>query len=207
MLKKIIMSKNKKIIFSAIILVVSILFITQVNAQHYLYGSPFLPPLGLSPFIPPFLSPVAAISPLFRTAAIPLTSPNLLPLTVTVPQVTAAGLTVTSLVPALQPAPTPTVTVLVNLTAGAVLPSTFIAPFPLVPTIATTLPTIATVVNIPAATPSLTTLIALGLGGGIPGLGGGTTLLSLLPAPVPTTTLPTVQIVPTGVTPTAVPVI
>jgi hypothetical protein len=53
----------------------------------------------------------------------------------------------------------------------------------------------------------LTTLIALGLGGGVPGLGGGSTLFNLLPLPVPTTTLPTIQIAPTGTIPTAVPII
>lgn len=211
MLCKILRLKSRKILFTALILVVSILFISQAKAQvPYGYGFlPFPPPFGLSslsvPLLPPFL-PSFAAPPLLRSAAIPLA--NLTPLTVVVPQVTtAAGLTVTSLVPTLQPAPTPTLTVLVNLTAGAVLPTTFLAPFPLTAPVTAFLPTVATIINIPAATPSLTTLIALGLGGGVPGLGGGTTLLSLLPLPVPTLTLPTVQIIPSGITPAVVPVI
>ncbi|MGA1824489.1 MAG: hypothetical protein ACMUIP_07465 [bacterium] len=185
--------------------VLTLIFIPQA-------GSQFLPPLPFfNPFVPQLLGVpptlFSPVSPLLRTQAIPLA--NITPLTVTVPQVTAAGLTITSLVPGLAAPATPTLSVIVNVTAATfpLLPTTFIAPFPLTAAITTTLPTVATTVTIPpAATPTLTTIIALGLGGGVPGLGGGTTLLNALPLPVPTTTLPVV-VIPTAAAPTTVPII
>jgi hypothetical protein len=193
---------NKTIAILGIILMLSIIVIPHVRAQFYpppplglsFFGFPILPPIPPQPFLPPL-----------RYQAIPLAS--LTPLTVTVPQVTAAGLTVTSLVPSLAPAALPTLSVLVNVTAGTLLPTTFLFPFPLTAAVAPTLlPTVTTTVALPAAAPTLTSLIALALGGGLPGIGGGTTLLSTLPLPVPTTTLPFINI-PTGVVPTAIPII
>ena len=186
----------------AVTLVVSLIFIPQASSQ---FLPPFLSPFGAQFFLPPPF-PVLPPFPL-RTQAIPLA--NFTPLTVTVPQVTAAGLTITSLVPGLATPLIPTLSVIVNLTGATfpLLPTTFLLPFPLTAAVAPLLPTVATTVAIPpAATPTLTTLIALGLGGGVPGLGGGTTLFNLLPLPVPATALPVV-VLPTAVAPTAIPII
>ncbi|MGA1871266.1 MAG: hypothetical protein ACMUJM_22280 [bacterium] len=201
--------KNKSLkyintIFLVILLSIVVL-LSQGQAQVF---NPFLFPyptfFGVPSLFPMASSPLSSLSPV-RIAAIPLA--NITPVTVTVPQVTPAGLTITSLVPSLAPAPAPTVSVIINLTAGTLLPTTFIAPFPLTPTVAPVLPTVTATVALPPATPTLTSLIALNLGGGIPGLGGGTTLLSTLPAPVPTTALPVVQVLPAAATPTIIPVI
>jgi len=185
---------NKTISILGIMLLLSIIIVPHVGAQFF---PPIFPPSFFAPqLLPPFP---------FRTQAIPLA--NFTPLTVTVPQVTAAGLTVTGLVPGLAPAAAPTLSVLVNVTAGTLLPTTFIFPFPLTAAVAPTLPTVATAITLPAAAPTLTSIIALNLGGGIPGIGGGATLLNTLPLPVPTTTLPIVNVLPTGVVPTAIPII
>ncbi|MGA1868545.1 MAG: hypothetical protein ACMUJM_08345 [bacterium] len=187
---------RKNSVIVVITLVVSLLCISQAGAQFFY--SPPVPYAFGAPLLFPLLSPV-------RVAAIPLA--NVTPVTVTVPQVTAAGLTITSLIPGLA-APTPTLSVIVNVTAATfpLLPTTFVAPFPLTAAVIPTLPAVTTTVTLPAATPTLTSIIALGLGGGIPGLGGGTTIVTALPAPVPTTTLPVVAI-PTAAAPITVPII
>ena len=126
------MKKNKKnhlikksIALLAVTVVLSLVFIPQAGSQFF----PLLPPpppslLALQPLFAPF--------PL-RTQAIPLAN-VVTPLTVTVPQVTtAAGLTITSLVPGLAVPATPTLSVIVNVTAATfpLLPTTFVTPFPL----------------------------------------------------------------------------
>ncbi|MGA1826235.1 MAG: hypothetical protein ACMUIP_16385 [bacterium] len=194
----------KKVVVFLIILS-ALLVVPQGHTQGF---NPFLFPyptfLGLPSPFSVAQAPLSSFSPI-RYAATPWW--NVTPVTVTVPQVTAAGLTITSLVPSVAPAPAPTVTVIINLTAGTLLPTTFVAPFPLTPTIAPLLPTVTATVALPAAAPTLTSIIALNLGGGIPGLGGGTTILSTLPAPVPTTALPVIQVLPSVTTPTVIPVI
>ncbi|MGA1825990.1 MAG: hypothetical protein ACMUIP_15145 [bacterium] len=188
--------RSKHLILFGVIVFLLLGFIPHANAQFPgVFGMPFPAPIIA---LPPFPMPA------LRTAAFPLA--NLNPITVTVPQVTTAGLTITSLVPALAAPVTPTVSVILNLTAGTFLPTTFVAPFPLTAPVIPALPTVTATVALPPAVPTLTSIIALNLGGGIPGITGGGGVLTALPPPIPTTALPVVQI-PTAATLTTIPVI
>jgi len=139
----------KRLIIISTVALLSIIISPNAHAQFGYFG-PYYP----GPFCGYFPRPVAPpLSPVpYRGAQVLL--PTLLPTTLTVPAVTPAGLSVTTLVP---PAPA-TITVTLPATAAATLTPTLVAP-----TVATTIPGIATALLLSGGGISTTTLLLLGI--------------------------------------------
>lgn len=138
----------KQLIIISTVALLFIIISPNAHAQFGYFGPYYPGPFGYFPRpVAPPLSPVP-----YRGAQVLF--PSLLPTTLTVPAVTPAGFSVTTLVPA---APA-TITVTLPATAAALLTPTLVAP-----TVATTVPGIATALLLSGGGISTTTLLLLGI--------------------------------------------